>query len=132
MEKENRILQFVKDWTLPVSIFTGIAAYLVFALIPALDAAGTAMAPFFDAMLPVFMFCVLFVTFCKVDYRKLRPVWWHLWVGVFQVLTIALVMPHLPNPVATKILELSPPNLPIYGMLSTVMQSCADHFAVIL
>ena len=92
MEKENRILQFVKNWTLPVSIFTGIAAYLVFALIPALDAAGTAMAPFFDAMLPVFMFCVLFVTFCKVDYRKLRPVWWHLWVSVFQVLTIALVM----------------------------------------
>ena len=92
MEKENSILQFVKDWTLPVSIFTGITAYLVFALIPALDAAGTAMAPFFDAMLPVFMFCVLFVTFCKVDYRKLRPVWWHLWVGVFQVLTITLVM----------------------------------------
>ena len=75
-----------------MSIATGIAVYLVFALVPALDAAGTAMAPFFDAILPVFMFCVLFVTFCKVDYRRLRPVWWHLWVGVFQVLTVLLVM----------------------------------------
>jgi bile acid:Na+ symporter, BASS family len=89
---KGSVIRFIKDWTLPVSIFTGIAAYLVFALVPCLDEAGTALAPFFDTILPVFMFCVLFVTFCKVDYRKLRPVWWHLWVGVFQVLTVALVM----------------------------------------
>lgn len=89
---ESKIIRFIKNWTLPVSIATGIAVYLVFALVPALDAAGTAMAPFFDAVLPMFMFCVLFVTFCKVDYRRLRPVWWHLWVGVFQVLTVLLVM----------------------------------------
>lgn len=89
---EDKIIRFIKNWTLPVSIFTGIAAYLVFALVPALDSAGTAMAPFFDAILPVFMFCVLFVTFCKVDFHRLRPVWWHLWVTVFQLLTIALVM----------------------------------------
>jgi bile acid:Na+ symporter, BASS family len=90
MKKE--VIRFIKDWTLPVSIFTGIAAYLVFALVPCLDKAGTAMAPFFDAILPLFMFCVLFVTFCKVDYRKLRPVWWHVWVAVFQLLTVALIM----------------------------------------
>ena len=89
---ENNILRFVKNWTLPVSIFTGIAVYLVFALVPALDAAGTAMAPFFDDILPLFMFCILFVTFCKVNFRRLIPVWWHWWVGVFQVLTVALVM----------------------------------------
>lgn len=89
---KESLLKFIKDWTLPVSISTGIVAYLVFALVPELDAAGTAMAPFFDAILPLFMFCVLFVTFCKVDFRKLRPVWWHLWVSVFQLLTVALVM----------------------------------------
>lgn len=86
------MIRLIKNWTLPVSIFTGIAAYLVFALVPALDAAGTAMAPFFDAILPMFMFCVLFVTFCKVDFRRLCPVWWHLWVGMFQVLTVGLVV----------------------------------------
>lgn len=89
---DNKILRFVKDWTLPVSIFTGIAVYLLFALTPQLDGFATAAAPVIEMLLPSFMFCVLFVTFCKVDFRKMRPVWWHWWVGIFQVLTVAFVM----------------------------------------
>lgn len=38
------------------------------------------------------MFCVLFVTFCKVDFRKMRPVAWHWWVAVFQMLCVVAVM----------------------------------------
>lgn len=86
------LIRFLKDWTLPVSIGTGMAVYLVFALIPALDGFATAASPVFDALLPSFMFLVLFVTFCKVDFRRLRPVAWHLWVGVFQVATVAAVV----------------------------------------
>ena len=86
------VVRFVKDWTLPLSMGVGAAAYLLFALTPQLDAAGTAMAPFFAAILPLFMFLVLFVTFCKVDFRRLRPVAWHLWVGVFQLLFIGVLM----------------------------------------
>ena len=86
------LIRFLKDWTLPVSMGAGAAAYLLFAFTPQLDAAGTAMAPFFAAILPLFMFLVLFVTFCKVDFRKLRPVMWHWWVGVFQVLFIGVLM----------------------------------------
>lgn len=77
---------------MPVSIATGIVVYLVFALTPSLDGFARAADPVFEALLPSFMFCVLFVTFCKVDFNKMRPVWWHWWVGVFQVLTVALVM----------------------------------------
>ena len=88
----KRLIRFLKDWTLPVSMGAGAAAYLLFAFTPQLDAAGTAMAPFFAAILPLFMFLVLFVTFCKVDFRKLRPVMWHWWVGVFQVLFIGVLM----------------------------------------
>ena len=86
------LIRFLKDWTLPVSMGAGAAAYLLFAFTPQLDAAGAAMAPFFAAILPLFMFLVLFVTFCKVDFRKLRPVMWHWWVGVFQVLFIGVLM----------------------------------------
>ena len=60
------ILNFIKNWTLPVSIGTGIGVYLIFALIPALDGFATKASPVFATLLPVFMFCVLFVTFCKV------------------------------------------------------------------
>ena len=78
------LIRFLKDWTLPVSMGAGAAAYLLFAFTPQLDAAGTAMAPFFAAILPLFMFLVLFVTFCKVDFRKLRPVMWHWWGACFR------------------------------------------------
>ena len=86
------ILNFIKQWTLPVAICTGIVVYLIFALVPCLDGFAMAADPVLATMLPSFMFCVLFVTFCKVDFHKMRPVWWHLWVGVFQVLTVMLVM----------------------------------------
>ena len=87
-----QIIRFIKDWTLPVAIGTGITVYLIFALVPALDGFALAAEPVFDTMLPTFMFLVLFVTFCKVDFHKLRPVVWHLWVGVFQVLTVSAVV----------------------------------------
>lgn len=87
-----QIIRFIKDWTLPVAIGTGITVYLIFALVPALDGFALAAEPVFDTMLPTFMFLVLFVTFCKVDFHKLRPAVWHLWVGVFQVLTVSAVV----------------------------------------
>ena len=86
------IISFVKEWTLPLAMGTGAAAYGVFAFTPQLDEAGRAMSPFFATILPLFMFLVLFVTFCKVDFRQLRPVGWHVWVGVFQLLLIGVLM----------------------------------------
>ena len=92
MNTGKNIVRFIKDWTLPVAMGTGAVLYLLFAFVPCLDEAGTQMAPFFDAILPLFMFLVLFVTFCKVDFHQLRPVAWHFWVGVFQLLFVAILM----------------------------------------
>ena len=86
------IVRFVKDWTLPVSMGLGAVIYLIFGFTPQLDEAAIFFAPICDAILPLFMFLVLFVTFCKVDFRQLRPVAWHFWVGMFQVLFIAILM----------------------------------------
>ena len=86
------IIRFVKDWTLPLAMSVGTVIYLVFALIPALEGAATFFAPFFETILPLFMFLILFVTFCKVDFRALRPVAWHLWVTLFNVLFVLLAM----------------------------------------
>ena len=70
--------------------------YLVFAYVPALDIAARFFDPIFDAIFPVFMAMILFVTFCKVDFRQLRPVAWHLWIGIFQVLFIGILMVLIP------------------------------------
>ena len=86
------IIRFIKEWTLPVSMATGTLLYLIFAFIPALDEASDFFAPIFDAILPLFMFLILFVTFCKVDFHKLRPVHWHFWIGLFQVIFVLIVV----------------------------------------
>lgn len=86
------IVRLLKDWTLPLAMGTGALSYLLFAFTPQLDSAAQLFAPFFEAILPLFMFLVLFVTFCKVDFRMLRPVAWHVWVGAFQILFIGLLM----------------------------------------
>ena len=87
-----QFIRLLKDWTLPVAIATGCVVYMIFALVPQLDTFATCAAPVFDALLPMFMFLVLFVTFCKVDFRRLRPVAWHWWLGAFQVFGVAVVM----------------------------------------
>ena len=88
----EKIIRFLKDWTLPVSMGLGAIFYLVFAYVPQLDGAARVMDPVMEAILPMFMFLVLFVTFCKVDFHKMRPVGWHLWVSIFNLLFVGIVM----------------------------------------
>ena len=80
-----KLFAFIKNWTLPLSMLSGSALYLLFAFIPDFDGVSPALGVFFDAILPLFMFLVLFVTFCKVDFRKLVPVKWNYCVSLFQV-----------------------------------------------
>ncbi len=90
--QEARLLRFLKDWTLPVAMVVGTVVYLLFAFTPQLDGAGEFFGPIISDIFPLFMFLILFVTFCKVDFRRLRPVGWHLWVGAFQVAFVIMVV----------------------------------------
>ena len=86
----ERLIRFVKDWTLPVAIAVGTVCYLTFYWVPALDEVGDALLPLFDVIFPLFVFLTLFVTFCKVDYHQLRPHRWHLGILVAQLLLVAV------------------------------------------
>lgn len=86
------IIRFIKDWTLPVAMGLGTLIYLLFGFTPQLNEAAMFFSPIMTTILPLFMFLILFVTFCKVDFRQLRPVAWHLWIGIFQVLFIGILM----------------------------------------
>lgn len=87
----NRILDILKQWTLPSAIVFGTVVYLVFAFVPQLEETATFCCPILEASMPCILFCVLLVTFCKVDFHKMRPSAWH-WVAcLFQVVTVALV-----------------------------------------
>ncbi len=86
------LLRFFKDWTLPVAIVIGVSIYLLFHYVEVLQPVAQWYAPHNNAVLPDFMFLILFVTFCKVDFKKLLPVPWHLWVGVAQLLFVGAIM----------------------------------------
>ena len=88
----KRILRFLRDWTRPFAMSFGALMYLLFAYTPALEEAAVFFDPVFELILPWFMFLVLFVTFCKVDFHKMRPVGWHVWNILFQLLVVAFIV----------------------------------------
>ena len=88
----SNILHFIKNWTLPISMSIGAVAYLVFYYVPALEGASQWFAPFFNSILPLFMFLILYVTFCKVDFKKLAPVKWHFWTTACQLLLVISIV----------------------------------------
>lgn len=70
----------------------GAGVYLIFYYVSALEELSQKLAPVFDTIVPLFMFLILYVTFCKVNFKKLLPVQWHFWVGAFQILFVAIVV----------------------------------------
>ena len=86
------ILKFLKDWTLPVSLAVGIIGYFLFAEVPFLDPVCQWFMPISRPILPSCMFLILFVVFCKVDFTKLRPVKWHFWVALQQLVFVWIVV----------------------------------------
>ena len=86
----DKLLRFLKDWTLPVTIAVGTLCYLTFYYVPQLDELGNELSPVFDVIFPLFVFLTLFVTFCKVDFHQMRPHCWHIGVLVAQLLLVAV------------------------------------------
>ena len=125
------IIRFVKDWTLPVAMGTGALLYLLFAFTPQLDEAGTMMAPFFATILPLFMFLILFVTFCKVDFRQLRPVAWHGWVLLFQTLFVGILMVAILSPQTSYLASRSSYLVLMEALLMCIISPCATAAAVV-
>ena len=111
MRTIDRVIRFVKDWTLPVAIAVGSVAYLTFYWTPALDILGDRLVPVFDVIFPLFVFLTLLITFCKVDFHQMRPHRWHAGVLVAQLLLVLVVS------VACWLLDGSSPSSPFTDKL---------------
>lgn len=77
-----------RSLVLPLAIVAGIALYFGYAAIPALDDTHQAVLEAVGIAQPLLIFAMLFITFCKVNLRELRPARWHwpllaLQAGVF-------------------------------------------------
>lgn len=97
------IVGFVKNWMLPIAMLTGVVAYYVYVSIPALDGTHAAVNRAIGYVQPALLFCMLFVSFCRVSVRELKPRSWMLKMLAIQALSfvvmglMVIAMPDVPG-----------------------------------
>ena len=84
------MLRFIKNWTLPIAMLIGTLAYLVFAKWSFLAPAKPYVNSFVSIITPWLIFAQLLLTFCKIDWKELKPKRWHLWLLMIQGFSCAL------------------------------------------
>ena len=84
LEKEMKIIRFMKNWTLPIAMLMGIVLYFVYVNIPFLESTKPYVEHAVAIVQPILIFLMLFLTFCKVNVSELRPCRWHLWLLLIQ------------------------------------------------
>lgn len=87
----SKVLKFIKDWTLPISMLSGVIGYFAYVNIHALDDTHEFMNHFLSIFQPLLLFCMLFVSFCKVHPRELKPQRWMLKLIGIQALSFILI-----------------------------------------
>lgn len=86
------IIKFIKNWTLLCSLIVGSIIYLLFSRINVLEPVGDFMGPKLVDLMPYVIFCMLYLTFCKIDMHNFRPRKWHFALQGIRVLLTALVV----------------------------------------
>ena len=81
------MIRFFKRFSLPVSLFVGVVAYLLFSRIEQLQPIGNVAGPLCLDVMPVILFTILYVTFCKIQIKEMKPRTWHF---ILQGIRIAL------------------------------------------
>jgi hypothetical protein len=102
------ILDFLKKWTLPSGLVIGATVYLLFSRIAPLQPIGDAVGPLLVKLLPVLIFVMLYITFCKIQTGDLRPRAWHFILQAIRILLsglLVLAILHTTNPMTKLVLE---------------------------
>lgn len=86
-----KVVKFLKNWSLIIAIFAGIATYFIYTSIPALNPTHKIALRAVEIIQPILIFAMLFITFCRVNPKKLRLCKWHLLLLLFQCGMFALI-----------------------------------------
>ena len=88
------IKKTIKDWMLPIAMVTGASIYLLYHVMPEpVHVAGPYLKAFVNFLQPALIFSMLFLTFCTIEPKDLKPHRWHWWLlliqgGFFILLTL--------------------------------------------
>lgn len=92
------IRKTIKEWMLPIAMVTGASVYLLYRVLPEpVHAAGPFLDGLVDVLQPLLIFAMLFLTFCRIEPKELKPHRWHWWLllvqgGLFVLLGIAAMI----------------------------------------
>ena len=82
---------FFRKFALPCSLVMGTVGYLIFANVPFLEPLGETVGPYLIDMMPIVMFALLYVTFCKIEIKEMKPQGWHFILQLIRT-SLALLM----------------------------------------
>ena len=88
----------IKQNMLPISMIAGAVMYLTYHYMPEpIHQAGPVLEHILAIVQPLLIFTMLFLTFCRIEPRELRPHKWHWWLlliqgGSFTLLGLAIAL----------------------------------------
>lgn len=77
-------MTFIKDWFLVIGILLGAGLYLFYHSLESLHYLGPELESICVTIQPALLFVMLFLSFCKIEPRELRPHRWHFWALLIQ------------------------------------------------
>lgn len=87
----------LRSWMLPIAMVTGASMYIIYHFLPEpLHVMGPFLEGVVSVVQPLLIFLMLFLTFCRIEPRELKPHRWH-WVllliqgGLFSILGLVLM-----------------------------------------
>ena len=78
------MMNFIKNWMLPIAMVAGAAGYFLYINIPLLVPTHALAARLVAVVQPLLLFAMLFLTFCKVEPKDLRLSPWQGWALLLQ------------------------------------------------
>ena len=79
------IIKTLREWMLPIAMVTGASLYLIYHILPEpVHHAGPVLAEFVSVLQPLLIFTMLFLTFCRIEPKDLKPHRWHWWLLLIQ------------------------------------------------
>ena len=85
------IIQFIKNWTLPLAMLAGVIGYFLYVNLPFMAPTRPYANTVVGIIQPVLIFSMLFLTFCKISFDELRLHRWHLWHALIQTSLFAIL-----------------------------------------
>ena len=86
-----KVLSFFRKFALPCSLVLGAWGYLIVANVPFFQPLGDSLWPRLVELMPVVLFALLYVTFCKIEIKEMKPKAWHFVLQLIRT-SLALLM----------------------------------------